>query len=636
MMRWNPLPKGAFTGIDWSRPDATNGFDPYLVWAEASAFAGSGAKKPRWLPLLIELARGVTVRQFEQHGAPEWLHVPKAYTSVAAPAGLRFCTARVGRQFFREIAPGGTLHGLIQRFELGLAAGRHGQGLDRALSKSPSATPQLLKGKVLGLIDGGLAFANTAFLRNGKARTRRFWRQDEKGVGRVPATLGYGHELASQEINAVMAGNRHGGLVDEAAVYAHFDLPDLRRRVNHGTHVADLACGARGVTAQIANVPPDLDAPPSWVLADDQASRCDIVAVQLDWDTVLDTSGGSMNVHVMDGLMYILSCCDASAKIAVNCSWGTLAGPHDGSSVLEAAMDQLLALKHGALHIVLSAGNSYQSRAHTNGTLRRGEQARLTWSVQPDDRTQSFLEIWCAARPGHELGNVALRVTPPSCAPLPWLRLGNSGIWTDGGGQPLCALIFPRSVATGTTGSCALLALAPSASFDPLVVTAPSGPWAIELRNGDAQDMVFDAYIERDDVPEGIVGLGGRQSSFIDDRYDTSGNPGSFVDDPANPTLIRRSGSFNSIATGRSTVSVGGVQVSNGAWARYSPRKPDPDHARAQRPGVVKVPTTRTFSDESPALLGLKAAGTHSGSVVRLVGTSSAAPQQTRRIFNRM
>ncbi|UUZ62322.1 hypothetical protein LP417_19415 [Polaromonas sp. P1-6] len=200
----------------------------------------------------------------------------------------------------------------------------------------------------MGLIDGGLAFANANFLRNGKARTQYFWRQDGKGVGKTPTQLGYGHELAAADINLAMQENTYNGLVDEGAVYRGFHLPDLEKSVNHGTHVMDLACGPRTLLAQMAGAPPSIDAPPSWALAHDAASDCDIVAVQLDWHTVLDTSGGSMNVHVMDGLMYILSRCAHDTKVAVNVSWGTLAGPHDGSSVLEAAMDELITLKRTA------------------------------------------------------------------------------------------------------------------------------------------------------------------------------------------------------------------------------------------------------------------------------------------------
>lgn len=144
----------------------------------------------------------------------------------------------------------------------------------------------------------------------------------------------------------------------------------------------------------------------------------------------------------------------------------------------------------------------------------------------------------------------------------------------------------------------------------------------------------LDAYVERDDDIADLD-TGARQSFFEDALYDTSGNPGSFVDDPGNPTPIRRSGSFNSIATGRQTLSVGGTRLSDGSWARYSPRAPDPDHARQARPDVVKTPDKHAASDENLALTGIRAAGTSSDSAVRLQGTSDAAPQQSRTVLTR-
>ena len=143
----------------------------------------------------------------------------------------------------------------------------------------------------------------------------------------------------------------------------------------------------------------------------------------------------------------------------------------------------------------------------------------------------------------------------------------------------------------------------------------------------------MDVYVERDDQIIGVQ-TGARQSYLEDRWYDTSGNPGSFVDHPDNPSPIRRSGNFNSIGTGNKTLTVGGVRVAGPMWAKYSPRKPDPDAGRPERPGVVKVPATHAYSDENPVLLGLKAASTRSGGVVRLVGTSDAAPQITRKVFN--
>ena len=630
-MHWTPLPKGSFTGTDWSKPGATSGFDPYLIWAEADNFAGYGLDKPpKWLPLLIELAPGVSVAQLKAASSPKWLHVPPVYTSPAAPTGLRYCTARVRPAFFKHIRVGGSLHALVQRFELGLPAGQQEDYPNAPSTSSPSAPHALLQGKVVGLIDGGLAFANANFLRNGKARTRYFWRQDQQGAGTAPAGLGYGHELTAAVINQAVQQNTFGGLVDETAVYDHFKMGmELNKRVNHGTHVLDIACGPRTVLAQIAGVPPSPNAPPTWALAEDDASSCDIVAVQLDWDTVVDTWGGSMNVHIMDGLMYILSRCASNTKVAVNLSWGTLAGPHDGSSVLEAAMDQLITLKSGALQIVLPVSNNYQSRTHANQTLSKGEHVTLHWRGQPGDLTQNFLELWLP----QDAQGIEVQITPPGQDSLPPLAWGQSGTWNISGGKPLCALIYPESVATGASGTCALIAVAPTFGFAKSAATAPSGVWEVKITNTQAGKVTVDAYIERDDQIIGVQ-TGARQSHFEDQWYDTRGNPGSFVDHPDNPSPIRRSGSFNSIATGAKTVSVGGIRVAGPMWAKYSPRKPDPDASRPERPGVVKVPAVQSYSDENPALLGLKAAGTRSGGVARLIGTSDAAPQVTRKIFN--
>ncbi|MDI1273582.1 hypothetical protein [Polaromonas sp.] len=656
-MSWTKLPKGEFTGIDWAKPNATAGFDPYLVWAEADNFSGYGNKRPKWLPIAIELKPGTTVQQLLDAASGKWLHVPPVYTSRAAPAGLKFCTARVRPDFFKHIQPGGRLHALVLRFELGLPAAEyaddptgHGKGITPPHSsgadyQAKAQAETLLSGKVLALIDDSLALAHANFLHDGKARTAYFWRQDARGAGPTPHALGYGHELTASDINAAMQANTYGGLVDESAVYVALGLSTLGKKmpkrehffhaldtsVSHGSHVMDLAAGPRTLLAQVGDLPPGFDAPPSWARADDDASRAALIAVQLDYDTVRDTSGGSMNVHVLDGLMYVLSRCDDDAKVTANISFGTLAGPHDGTALLEAAMDALIDLLKGRLQIALAAGNSYQLRTHANTTLSKNERVALHWRALPDDSTQSFVELWVE----EDRDGLEITITPPGRAALPPLKFGESKMWTGGGKRPLCALIYPMTVATGRRGTCALLAVAPTFSFDEKTATAPSGVWQITLTNTGKKAITVDAYVERDDVVIGTRG-GARQSHFEDAWYDTSGNPDSFVDHPDNPSLIRRSGSFNSIATGRKTVSVGGTRITGPRWAHYSPQTPDPDAGRTQRPGVTRSPDAQAFSDENPATLGVNAAGTRSGAAVRLMGTSDASPQQARRILNGM
>lgn len=637
---WQPLPTGEFTGIDWSAPSAIDGEDPYLIWAEADQFAGyhlgRGKKPPKWLPIVIELTSEADVPALVAASSTAWLQIPRVYLNVP---GLRFCTARVKKRFFDQLRSNPHLRGLIQRFELGLPVGHHTHPLVDPCTpgSQPIPAPGLLDGKVLGLIDGGLAFANDQFLDAlGHTRVKHFWRQDDTvngnwpgnrphhcvpldpaRAGPTPDDMGYGHELSGADIDAAMATYTRHGQLDEDALYAHLQLWDLTRPVNHGTHVMSLACGKGNLLHSM----------------DDEASRCELVAVQLDWSNVLDTSGGAMNVSVLDGLMYILARCAPSAQLVVNISWGTLAGPHDGTSVLEAAMDQLIALLGGRLQIAVPAGNAYQSRTHANAMLPAGGSVALHWRVQPDDRTESYLEIWLPA----DAQNVRISVTPPGhTQALPTMAMGHGGMWVDAQGAPLCGLIYPTTTALGSHGTCALLALAPTFSRKKSVVTGPFGTWKVVLSNAGTASTLFDAYIERDDVAIG-QNTGARQSYLEDVFYDTSGNLGGFVDHASNPTPVRRSGTFNSLSTGQKTVSVGGLRAQSSAgghFALYSPRKPDPDAGRPQRPGVKKVPETLKPCDDNPALWGVLGAGSRSGSVVRLAGTSSAAPLEARDMVN--
>lgn len=658
---WAPLPdKGDVTGIDWSTSEAIEGADPYLAWAETDRFEGyrlgEGPKsEPKWLPIAIELSPGFCVRDLLAATNIKWLQVPQAYLHLPA---LRYCTARAAKGFFRALRKHSDLAEMVSRYELGLPVQEHSGPL-----KDP-ATPDctigdntpLIDGKVMGIIDGGLALANTAFLApDGTPRVRYFWRQDEFDgpygpslgprlrhrlnplrSGPTPTAMGYGHELTADAIRSAMDRFSVNGVVDEDDLYAYLQCWDLKHPVNHGTHVASLAAGPWLATARMSNAAHTPDMKP----AHDQASRAPLIAVQLDWSNVIDTSGGAMNVSVLDGLMYILNRTAATAELTVNISWGTLAGPHDGTSVLEAAIEHLIAQRGPEhLQVFIPAGNGYQDQTHANKTLQPGETLTLSWHVQPDDRTQSFLELW-TGYPGTaqvEPAQVSIHVQLPGGKKLPPMRSGNAGCWPSTE-NPKLALIHPHRSGLGLYGSCALLALCPTASHNPSDRLAPAGTWQIMLTNDGALPVVVDAYIERDDVALG-TNTGARQSYFDDALYDSSGNIGSFVDDPDNPTPIRRSGTFNSIGTGSQTVSAGGIRFASSAFdpaARYSPRLPDPDASRLpQRPHVNKVPDALAVTDESTALWGVLGAGSRSGSAVRLFGTSCASPQLARARLDR-
>lgn len=653
---WQPLPKGEVTGTDWSLPSSIEGADPYLAWAEADRFEGyrlgeGQAALPKWLPLIIELHQGFGIQDLLQASDVKWLQVPKAYLLLP---GLRFCTARARKGFFKAMRKRSDLAGIVRRFELGLPVEEHtGPLTDPALpgdTVPPCAEP--VGGKVIGIIDGGLAMANAAFLKpDGQPRVRHFWRQDEfdgphgpgmgrhlrnrldpKRAGPTPPVMGYGHELTAADIRAAMDRFTRNSSVDEDDLYDYLQCWDLKHPVNHGTVVASLVAGPWRATARMSSAAHTPDMTP----AHDEASRAPLIAVQLDWSNVIDTSGGAMNVSVLDALMFILNRVTADAQLVVNISWGTLAGPHDGTSVLEAAIDHLLALcTPERLQVFIPAGNGYQDRTHVNQTLLPGgNAAELHWHIQPDDRTQSFLELWLGDPdlPEEALQDIRIEVTLPGGQVLEPMTVGNAGCWPSTT-APQLALVFPRKTALGRHGTCALLALCPTASLHPEDRLAPAGVWQVKVHNGGLNPVVLDAYVERDDVAQGTY-TGARQSAMLDRFYDTSGNIDSFIDHPDNPTPIRRGGVFNSIGTGQRSVSVGGIRFASSAFdpaARYSPRLPDPDASRLpQRDGVKKVPDELAVSDESTALWGVLGAGSRSGSSVRMYGTSCAAPQIAR------
>ena len=119
----------------------------------------------------------------------------------------------------------------------------------------------------------------------------------------------------------------------------------------------------------------------------------------------------------------------------------------------------------------------------------------------------------------------------------------------------------------------------------------------------------------------------GRQSYFVDPLYDPLRYLKSATDDtPGSAALVRRRGTLTGIATGTGALVAAGYRHSDRKHVRYSSAGP----TRGPRVG----PDCGAVTDQSRSLPGLLAAGTRGASVVRLVGTSVAAPQLARWAAN--
>lgn len=607
-----------------ARPPGLPLADAYLPWALASGFRDAGPSDAGggWHWLLLELY--LPARDFAalaRATARQHLRVPAHY--LRPPRGLAdsvYCTAACSRRFLEALAgrvPAdrwGALLGAICRFEIGFVT---------PCPPDPDARPQAIAAHglgpadvVVGIVDDGIAFANERFrvqARDGNRASRllAFWDQSRGGVARGPWVHGPVHDR--QHLHAALHAAGAHGLFDEQEAYRRLDYREARHRVTHGTHVMDLAAGAD----------------PGEPLA------TPIVAVQLPAAAIADTSCASTTVYMLDAIRFVMSAADAVAPpgricpAVVNLSIGNIAGPHDGSSIFEQALDEMSALRDDC-HVVMAAGNSYLSRCHAWMDLGPGAEASLDWQIQPGDGTPSYLELWAGRADGADpvaadVAAVVLELTPPG-EPSVSVRLGEAVLLRIDG-EPVAMLSWQFQVANGRRPM-ALIAVAPTAGDTGWLRPAPCGAWRVALHNGGAQHLECRAYVQRDDAPLGRP-MQGRQSWLEDPDYHRFDRRGGVQLRDSRGAYVRRSGTLNGLASGVQVhVAGGALHDRDGRLppARYS-SVPLPD----EREGGAGL-RALVVTEDSPLLHGVLAAGTASGTRVALSGTSMAAPQLTRLI----
>lgn len=627
--------------MPWMPSHDRPGPDPYFDWAMRTAFAyyfPEGAVEDR-VPVIMELVRPMTARRFaigDWHHPRDWralIRVPSMYRHPApALDATSFCTANVRLDFFDRLRADPGLQAVIQRVELGLPTETRLEV--RGMLLLPGLWPP--NTVVTGIIDDGLAFGHERFRRLAGTRVSSIWNQD--GPFGPPAGFFYGLELRKEDVGVSpgldtrMGACTHAGILDEDELYRvtrHLRYEwsghkPLAARATHGTHVMDLACGYDEATAP--------------------ATR-PIIGVQLPVRTTADTSGGSLTRYVLDGLRYMLGRAQG-VPLVVNLSYGLISGPHDGSSILETAIDELIQLRNAAgipFAVVLPAGNNYLSRCHARFELRTNARRMLRWRVQPGDSTPSYLQIWLphnapAAGPG-----IRIRMRSPSGELSAWVARGGMAEWRIGG-QLIGLISFHDTMTPGRNRHMIAISLAPTATLRSNWQVAPAGNWDIEIENQGPQALTLDAWIQRDDTPIGYPSRG-RQSRFEDPNYRrfTLGGRERERDNAA--SYVKRDGTINSIATGRRTIVIGGYrrqpavrsyfsELPSLVPGKYSASGPLVDPPAGQ-PRHRRGPDAMAVSEESMHR-GVLAAGSRSSSATHMRGTSLAAPLVTRLIARRM
>lgn len=599
-MKWDRRAlRGARTGIDWSAPESLDLVDPYLVWFDLSDFAGTQPENARELRFLIEWS--------DSESTARWTTATLPFDQVDTLLELAHA-------------------GVIRRFELATplaqdagvaddtAAGA--QPVDGQASRRPSTQPA-----IVAFIDYGCAFAHRKFRaapgdpRDVSTRVLALWDQEGRRPAapsqpgqpalawRRPADFGYGLETlrdgadgggrSGLPLNEYIARFRRAdGSIDEERCYALSGHHAATRPSTHGTHLMDIATGC-----------PDPRAEPLSVSAL-QPHAADIVFVQLPRFVRGRQVGGLLRAHVLDALHYILSLARDDTRVLVNLSYGAYAGPHDGSSMLEEAIDQLIDDRQGRLQVVVAAGNAYDKSLHAVARVEPGAHASFDWHNRPDDPSDSFVEIWFAADE-----QIEVRVRPPNFdGPCPWLPAGSAAVLRRDDDSLAGALVHAQHSCQGRERRMVLLAVAPTLAGTPRP-PAPYGHWRIELHNRGTDKVDVDAWCERDD-------LGYGSEPWPRQGYFSSGAT----------SQVLSAGTLSSLANGKKTIVVG-ARLWQGRVAPYSSTGAE-NGQRAKRADVLAP------AEESAALPGLAAAATVGTGTVRLNGTSVAAAVVTRYLLD--
>ena len=264
---------------------------------------------------------------------------------------------------------------------------------DAHLFPTASAPPQGRgRGVIIGIVDHGIDFRHLSFRKDdaaGSTRILALWDQSLTPVAgeTSPDPFGYGVEYDATQINAALASA-------SSTSVRHLDLAPF-----HGTHVAGIAAGGgRPVDpitgAHLFGVAPGADL----VIVANTRSR------RLDPGTVGDSA------DTLDAIHYILEVAKAHSRpVVINLSQGDNVGPHDGTSLLELGIAELIAGPGRVL--IKSAGNEGDGASHAQGTLT-GASKDVQITV-PEGEVELVIDLWYPSA-----DRIALTVVPPGGGPV--------------------------------------------------------------------------------------------------------------------------------------------------------------------------------------------------------------------------
>lgn len=200
-------------------------------------------------------------------------------------------------------------------------------------------------GVIVAILDSGIDYAHPDFLNeDGTSRILYLW--DQTINGNSPSGFNDGWEYTQRDINMALQTPNVG---DRIGVVPSVD------QLGHGTGVAGIACG-RNVGA---------------------APGASIIVVKLGRNV---DKGFARTTELMRGIKYVVDKAETlNMPVAINISFGTNDGSHDGRSLFETFIDEVS--QQWKTNIIVASGNEGDTGKHYEGRITQGQTIDVEFSV---------------------------------------------------------------------------------------------------------------------------------------------------------------------------------------------------------------------------------------------------------------